>query len=268
MNPINDIRNILLTVSYDGRRFCGWQKQLQNGQETFRTVQGELEKALFKLHKHKIDVNAAGRTDSGVHAVGQAVNFYTDIKKIPAENFIPALNSILPCDIRIVNSQEVSKLLHARFNALFRTYRYYIKCGNRVPAHEMPYCWNIRRYPDITTLNSLASCLHGEMDCSVFSVSGDQSLSTSRYIKHAVFFEEKDCLVFEISANAFLWKMVRSILGTILYCEENNVIADDFKILIADKKRKSVFPTAPPEGLFFWSVEYPNDLLTPVSGLR
>lgn len=260
-NSLN-LRNILLTVSYDGSNFCGWQKQTKNGKETFRTVQGELEKALAKIHKHTVETNGSGRTDSGVHAARQACNFFTDIKSIASANFIPALNSILPKDINISNSVEVSPLLHARFNAVSRTYRYYIKCGSDIFAHERPYCFHLRRYPDINKLNGMASLLSGETDCTVFSAAGDQSLSKSRYIKKAVFFLENNYLIFEICANAFLWKMVRSITGSLLHFEEKGFSKEEVKKIILSKQRKNAGPTAPPYGLFLWSVEYPKDLLS------
>ncbi|UTC66054.1 MULTISPECIES: tRNA pseudouridine(38-40) synthase TruA [unclassified Treponema] len=261
MEAAQDQKNILLTVSYDGTNFCGWQKQTKEGNETFRTVQGELEKALAKIHKHPIETNGSGRTDSGVHAARQAVNFFSDIKSMRAANFLPALNSILPKDIRIMEAAEVSSLLHARFNALSRTYRYRIKCGKTVFAHEQPYVWHIRRYPDIAILNEMASCLSGELDCTAFSAAGDQSISKSRYIKKAVFFMENDYLIFEISANAFLWKMVRSIVGTLLHLEETGAGKKEFKAVLESKKREKAGPTAPPQGLFLWSIEYPADLL-------
>ena len=102
------MRNILLTVSYDGTDFCGWQRQDdKDGSEANRTVQGEVEKALEKLHKEKITLYGSGRTDSGVHALGQAANFYTPIDSIPAENFVRALNAFLPDDVQILESCEV-----------------------------------------------------------------------------------------------------------------------------------------------------------------
>lgn len=261
MRPSSDLKNILLTVSYDGTNFCGWQKQTKNGIETFRTVQGELEKALFKLHKHPVETNGSGRTDSGVHAARQAVNFFTDIKNIKAPSFVPGLNSLLPKDISILEAVHVSSGLHARFNALSRTYRYYIKCSDAVPAYERPYCLQLKRTPNINALNKMASLLSGETDCSVFSAAGDQSISKSRYIKKAVFFIEKDFLIFEICANAFLWKMVRSVIGSFLQFEEKGLSKEDVKAIIVSGKRNLAGATAPPNGLFLWSIEYPKNLL-------
>ena len=110
------MRNILLTISYDGTNFCGWQKQ-----ENQRTVQGEIEKALEIVHKTKIDLHGSGRTDSGVHAAAQAATFFSPIDSIPIENYPLALNSYLPKDVRIMNAAEVDEAFHARFSATRRT---------------------------------------------------------------------------------------------------------------------------------------------------
>ena len=176
------MRNILLTISYDGTNFCGWQKQ--DGQ---RTVQGELEKALETVHKSKIELHGSSRTDSGVHAMAQAATFLSPIDSIPIENYPVALNSYLPKDIRIMNARTVDESFHARFSATKRTYRYFLYCGTVPSAHEMNYIWYIHRKVDVARLNRMASVLHGEIDCATFTASGDESKSTFRYIEHAVF---------------------------------------------------------------------------------
>jgi len=256
-------RNILLRISYDGTRFHGWQKQLQHGEESFRTVQGEVERALALLHKHPVELFGSGRTDAGVHACGQAAHFFTDIARIKPESFVPALNSALPKDVRIIEAAHVSDNLHARFSARLRTYRYFIHCGKTAFAHQLPYCWHIRREPDINLLNRMAGVLSGELDCTTFSAAGDQSKSKSRYIYTAHFFTDRDFLVFEISANAFLWRMVRSVTGTLLHYEQQNGTKEDFEAVLRSKDRRNAGETAPPQGLFLWSIDYPQQLLTP-----
>ena len=141
------MRNILLTISYDGTNFCGWQKQ--DGQ---RTVQGEIEKVLEIVHKSQIDLHGSGRTDSGVHAAAQAATFFSPIDSIPVENYPLALNSYLPKDIRIMSARVVDNSFHARFSATKRTYRYFLHCGSTPPAHEMNYVWCIHRKIDIARL--------------------------------------------------------------------------------------------------------------------
>lgn len=245
------MRNILLLISYDGTNFCGWQRQ-----DNQRTVQEEIEKVLETVHKQKIELHGSGRTDSGVHAAAQAATFFSPIDTIPVENYPLALNSYLPKDIRIMSASVVDDSFHARFSATSRTYRYFLCCGTTPMAHEMNYIWNIHRAVDVARLNRMASVLHGEMDCATFAASGDQSKSTFRYIEQAVFFWENDKLVFEIRANAFLWKMVRSIVGSLIYYEKQGMDKEDFAEIVNSKNRKLAGPTAPPNGLFLWSVSF------------
>ena len=249
-------RNIALKVSYDGTDFLGWQRQNERAAGKGRTVQEEIEKAIAVMHGHPVPLIGSGRTDSGVHAAGQVANFHTDIARLPAERFVPALNSLLARDIRILDSREVSRDFHARFDARARTYRFFIYCGKHPLAHEMPYIWHLGRWPDVAKLNRMASALQGEIDCSTFTASGDQSHTRSRYLYGAHFFPEGERLVFEISANAFLWKMVRSITGTLLYLEERGASAEEFLRILESRDRKQAGPTAPGNGLFLWDVRY------------
>lgn len=251
------MKNILLKVSYDGTDFCGWQRQDKaDGGKPLRTVQGELETALSKMLKEPISVNGSGRTDSGVHAFGQTANFLSCYDSIPAENYVLALNGLLPRDIRVLESKEVPLDFHARFNAVCRTYRYFMAVGPSIPAHEMRYIWPLRHQPDLDTLNSMSSCLQGELDFTTFTASGDLCPSKCRFIEKASFYTEGKKIVFEISANAFLWKMVRSIVGSLIYYEHQGKDAKFFSDILYAKDRRLAGPTAPPWGLFLWSVDY------------
>lgn len=255
------MRNILLTISYDGTLFCGWQRQdKSDGGKSVRTVQGEIEKVLEKIHKTKILLQGSGRTDSGVHAVAQAANFLTALDSIPTQKFIPAMNSLLPSDIRIMSAKQVGENFSARFDATSRTYRYFIVPSHKVLASQMSYVWDIANEPDINKLNEMASCLKGELDCATFAAAGDKSISTCRYIFDAHFFYQDlfpcgKALVFEITANAFLWKMVRSIVGSLIYFEKNCDVSY-FKTALESRTRSKVGPTAPPQGLFLWNVSF------------
>ncbi len=249
------LRNIALTISYDGTRFLGWQRQSGKA-KTGRTVQEAVETALERMHGHAVPLIGSGRTDSGVHAVGQVANFFTDIASIPAERFIPALNSMLPADARVVGSREVDPLFHARFSALARTYRFFLHCGERPFAHELPYVWHIGRWPSLARVNSMAAYLSGEIDCTTFAAAGDQSLTRSRYLFGARFFPEGERLVFEISANAFLWRMVRSVVGTIVHLDAKGADPAEFARVLRSKDRSLAGPTAPGTGLFLWNVRY------------
>ena len=257
------MRNILLTISYDGTDFCGWQRQDdKDGGEANRTVQGEVEKALEKLHKEKITLYGSGRTDSGVHALGQAANFYTPIDSIPAENFVRALNAFLPDDIRLLESVEVPEDFNARKSATSRMYRYFISLGNAVCANNARYSWYVPNYePDLNRLNKYCECLKGEIDCASFAASGDDSVSTNRYIDGARFFIQKDIwgqdlLVFEIEANAFLWKMVRTLSGTLVNLDKAAAPEDSMKKILESHDRTQAGVTAPPTGLFLYKIKF------------
>ncbi|MCL2214463.1 MAG: tRNA pseudouridine(38-40) synthase TruA [Treponema sp.] len=252
-------RNIKLTIAYDGTDFCGWQRQENN-----RSVQEEIEKALEKIHSHPVNLAGSGRTDSGVHAAGQAANFFTDIGSMEAGRFVPALNSLLPRDVRILDACEEQDNFHARFSARMRTYRYQFVfcCGATNPAmpHESRYHLPLHRYPRIGILNAYGRLLSGETDCTIFAGAGDNALtedkSKNRYIYRAYFYIDRNTLVFEICANAFLRNMVRSVAGTFLHYEETLTPPEKLREIIASGERSLAGPTLPPRGLFLWKVEY------------
>ena len=254
------MRTIKLLLAYDGTDFCGWQRQ--DGEPGQRTVQAAVESALEQMHQHPVAVVGAGRTDSGVHAAGQTASFQTDINSIKPERFVPALNGFLPQDVRVLEASEARSDFHARFDASSRTYRYYYICCRHALPFESRYALQLWRYPDIALLNAYCRTILGERDCSLFAaaekgeVAGGSGKSRSRYISRASFFIETDRLVFEISANAFLWKMVRSIAGTFLHYEERNTPPDQLRDIIASGDRSLAGPTMPPHGLFLWKVDY------------
>lgn len=249
-------RNIALRISYDGTRFSGWQRQNGGNAGLYRTVQEEIEKALEKMHKHPVPLIGSGRTDSGVHAVGQVANFMSDIPSIPESRFVQGLNSLLPRDIRILSSWSAPLDFHSRFSAQSRTYRYFIHCGKTSLAHELPYVWHIGRWPDLSVLSSMCAHLYGELDCTTFAATGDKSPSKFRFIYGARFFPEGNTLIFEITANAFLWKMIRSLTGTLLTMENKGQTADDFAAVLHSKDRNQAGLTAPSSGLFLWNIHY------------
>lgn len=253
-------QNVLLKLSYDGTHFLGWQAQKKNGVLLGRTVQEALEDALEKLHHYRIKTVAAGRTDTGVHAREQAVNFFTNLKSINELQFPLAINAFLPHTIRVLSAHFVVPSFSARFNALFRTYRYFIFCGKTPYPYNAPYCFHIRHTPSIAKLNELTCVLLGEKDFSFFAYSRDPSVSKARYIKKAHFFIEGNYLVFEITASSFLWRMVRSIVGTLLDYERKGLDASYLQNVMLSKERKYAGVTAPPNALFLWNVEYPKDI--------
>ncbi|MCL1930175.1 MAG: tRNA pseudouridine(38-40) synthase TruA, partial [Treponema sp.] len=232
------MRTIKLLIAYDGTDFCGWQRQAGSGAQGVRTVQSVIEDALETMHGHPAALTGAGRTDSGVHAAGQCAHFYTDIESIDPPRFVPALNGLLPQDVRVLEAAEAAPDFHARFDARGRTYRYFFICGRRTLPHESRYALRLWRQPRIEKLNAYCRLLLGERDCSIFAGAGDTSKSRSRHISHAAFFAEGRQLVFEISANAFLWKMVRSIAGTFLHYEERGAPPEQLRDIIASGRRE------------------------------
>ncbi len=257
------MKNILLTVSYDGTDFCGWQRQDSCGvKNTSRTVQGELEKALERLLKVEVNIYGSGRTDSGVHALGQKANFYSPVDTFPEKNYARALNAMLPKDIRILSSMEVPEDFNSRKNATSRMYRYFISTAESVSASMNRFSWTYPYTPDLSRLNEMASLLKGEMDCASFAASGDLSVSTNRYIDGARFFMQEvfpsgeKFLVFEIEANAFLWKMVRTLTGTLVSLDRAEKNPDEFKKIIEARDRRLSGLTAPPSGLFLYDIKF------------
>lgn len=250
-----DDRNIKLLIAYDGTDFSGWQRQGVSAGAA-RTVQGVIEKALERMHQRPVALTGSGRTDAGVHAVGQVANFYTAINGINPARFAPALNGLLPRDVRVLEAAETRPDFHARFDAAVRTYRYHFIAGRYALPHESRYHLQIHRHPRVALLNAYGRLLTGERDCSIFAGAGDSGKSRSRYIFRAFFLVEGDRLIFEISANAFLRKMVRSIAGTFLHYERQGTPPEELGEIIASGERGLAGPTLPPQGLFLRKIDY------------
>lgn len=247
------MRNIRLDIAYDGTNYCGWQIQPKH-----ITVQGIIEKALSKIHKKDMEIIGSGRTDSGVHADMQVVNFYTDIDSILAESFRSALNSLLPKDIRVLKSYEVEKDFHSRYKAYRRTYKYYIKLGEVGHPRYRDFCYLVRKPLDLKLLNDLARELIGEHDFTTFAAAGDQAPTKIRTIYSANFYSEGEFIVFKICGNAFLQRMVRSITGTLLDLAWKKETPETMRSILTSKDRSRAGTTAPARGLFLNLVEYPK----------
>ncbi len=245
------IRCIKLTISYDGTDFAGWQKQPDR-----RSVQWEIEKALSSMHGRPIHVTGAGRTDSGVHAAGQVAHFYTDIATIDAPRFQLALNKLMPRDVRIVQAEQVDDDFHARYDARLRRYKYYVRAGQFSFPHLDRFAWRVHHEPDLARLNRMAACLRGEIDCTSFSSAKDPNENRFRYLHHAVFYREGDAIVFDVAANAFLWHMVRSLVGTLVNLDREGAPLDSLIRILESGDRKKAGATAPASGLFLWNVDY------------
>ena len=239
-----------MRLAYDGTDFSGWQ--IQKNQ---RTVQGVVAQALEQIHGHPVDLRAAGRTDSGVHAHGQVANFISD-STIPTGRFGLALNTKLPRDVQALASDEVSDTFHSRYDARWRVYKYFIHNAPYDDPFSRRYSIIIKRKLDINLLNVHAAALIGIHDFTTFSAAGDQSESKIREIRNAVFYPEREFLVFRIVGNAFLWRMVRSILGTLLEIEESRRASGYLKSVLCARDRSLAGTTAQAKGLSLYQVGY------------
>lgn len=243
-------RTMKLTLAYDGSCFAGWQVQVAH-----RTVQGVLEHALEDLHGRHVGLAGAGRTDAGVHATGQVASFRTGLS-IPAPKLADALNARLPRDVRILDSREEEEGFDARRSARERTYRYYLYPVTVGFPHLRRFCWRVPRLPDAARLNRIASALLGEQDFATFTATGGSETTTVRCVTRATFYPQGAFVVFEIAANAFLRKMVRSVLGTILAVAASGGGAEAMRELIESRQRGRAGATAPARGLFLEQVSY------------
>ncbi|WDI36152.1 tRNA pseudouridine(38-40) synthase TruA [Entomospira entomophila] len=237
-------------VSYNGAEFCGWQLQPQG-----RSVEEVLRKALLKLPGEISNIQAAGRTDAGVHASGQVVAFNTTHRTIPANKFTYILNKELPHDLQITHSEEVSLVFNPRRHAMARLYCYRIKTQQALFT-TIQNVTIIRHQLNLKELNQLAQLFVGTHDFSAFSSSKDMHKSKIRTIHSANFVMISGILHFYIKGNAFLMNMVRRIVGTLiqpLSFEENYT-----RILHAlqSKEKKSTGATALPNGLTLEWVYY------------
>ena len=249
-------RRLKVTVAYTGTGFVGWQVQARG-----RTVQGEFEAALATMHGHPVRVHAAGRTDTGVHADGQVVGFDSDIDSISPERFCIALNSWLPPDVRAVMSREVDDRFHARYSATRRVYRYYWSAEAVVHPAAAGRVTRLKHRPSVANLNRLAGPLLGRHDFSTFTPPTEPSDNRVREVTHAAFFPRGTFLVFEIAANAFLWRMVRSVAGTLIELDKLGAGPIEVARRLAACDHAAAGPSAPSGGLALHRVEYPEEYM-------
>ena len=248
-------RRFRLDLAYDGTDFEGWQSQVREGEPNGRTVQTELEKVLAIMVKAPVPIVGAGRTDSGVHARGQCAHFDA-VTRMEGPHFMRGFNSLLPPDVRVMNCHEVEPTFHARFSALARVYHYHIVAAPSLMPWETRYCHRVNELPSLRILNSMASHLYGEMDFTSFAHAKDPSLSKNRFIYHASFFPQGDKVIFQIAGNAFLWRMVRSLVGTLLDLGDRGLGVTEFAAILQAKDRRQAGPTAPGQGLYLHKVIY------------
>jgi tRNA pseudouridine38-40 synthase len=245
-----EMRNIRLTLSYDGTNYHGWQIQ-PNGV----SVEETLRAAVARILNHDVKLYAGGRTDAGVHAMGQVVNFFTP-KKIAHDNLVRGLNSMLPPDIRIRESIDADPSFHARYSAKSKTYIY---CVLNHP-HNSPF---LTRYVlhapyslDVPTMRGAIKHVAGEHDFSAFKKKNEAYKSTVREVKRAGIATKGRMVFVVIEATGFLRYMVRNIVGTLMLVGRGKMDGEGFRAVLEAGEREGAGPTAPPQGLFLREIKY------------
>lgn len=243
----------LLRVAYDGTDFAGYQRQSSE-----RTVQAALETALAAIWSQALATTAAGRTDAGVHATGQYVSFLAPDRRVPTERIAAAINTHLPDDVRITAARTVDDSFHARYDARMRHYRYHLASVPVLEPHRRRYVWRVRDDLDFRRMQSDAAVLEGAHDFATFAAAGAAD-DCVRQVTYAHFVQRDDQMVFAIGANGFLWKMVRSIVGTLVERETARLRGQrcaPMAQVLGAADRSLAGTTAPPHGLFLYEVDY------------
>jgi tRNA pseudouridine38-40 synthase len=242
------VRNIRLTIEYDGSDFCGWQKQPK-----VRTVEGEMVRVLSGLVGGEPEIVTAARTDSGVHAVGQVVNF-SCLAAIAVEDLRNAVNALLPPDIKVVGAREVPLAFNARFDATRRTYRY--ELSTRPTSVWRMRRWYVRWDLDPESMREVGQGLLGQHDFSAFTCKDEQRSPWIEMKEFALEVIEPEGLAMVFSANRFLRKMVRLLTGTLVEVGRGKLRPGEFFDILSNRDRNRAGPCAPPQGLYLMGVEY------------
>jgi tRNA pseudouridine38-40 synthase len=244
-------RNIRLLLEYDGTGYHGWQRQADAA-----TIQQTLEEALERLTGEKVALIGSGRTDAGVHALGQVANFRHK-STIPLKAFHDGLNSFLPKDIAVLAATEVPSDFHARKSARAKTYEYRILNRPNPSPLNRRYAWWIPHPLDLPAMAAAAATLAGEHDFTAFRASGSDNKNPVRRVLAAAWREEPGGWVsFTITATGFLRGMVRSLVGTMAEVGRGKAPAAKLAELLGSGVRQAVGPTAPPQGLYLVEVFY------------
>ena len=244
------MRNIKLTIEYDGKDFNGWQKQPNK-----LNIQGEIEKAIYNITKEKVDLIGSGRTDAGVHALGQIANFKTN-SNISIEKLPLAINSQLKNSIIIKKAEVVDERFHSRYNAKQKTYRYIInnsKSGTAI-YRNLEYCFPIEL--DVEKMKEATKYFEGEHDFKAFKSSGTSGKNSVRTIYKAIVKKEGERIIIELTGNGFLYNMVRIISGTLLEVGMGKIAPDEIENIIESKDRQKAGKTLPAHGLYLVEVLY------------
>jgi len=248
------MRTIKLTLAYDGTAYAGWQIQSQG-----RTVQEVIESTLAKITREPVRVTASGRTDAGVHALGQVVGFRTECR-LPVEVFLRALNAALPRAIAVLEAAEAPEGFHATLHAKRKRYRYLIYDGPVRDVFRLRTAWHGPRDLDVEAMHRAAQALRGTHDFSSFETHGSERKTSVRTVFDISVRrgDEGDphLVAIEVEADGFLYNMVRTIVGTLVKVGRHARSEAWVAEVLAATDRRAAGPTAPPQGLFLMRVEY------------
>ena len=240
-----------MTVAYDGARYFGWQVQPDK-----TTVQGELERVLLELTGESTRVHCSGRTDTGVHARGQVAHFDLESELQPPRALL-GLNALLPEDIRVLTLKKASADFHSRFSATAKEYRYFIWNGPVLPPHVRLYRTHIKTPLDTKAMAQAAKALVGRNDFAAFSANPNREIGeTVRLVHELTVRRHGHEIVLIARGEGFLYKMVRSLAGFLIRVGTGELEPDVAAGILASGVRTAQVPTAPPQGLFLWKVEY------------
>lgn len=247
---------VKLLISYDGTDFSGWQVQTQAPRPT---IQAQIEGALSQIFNQEVKVIGSGRTDAGVHAIGQIAHF--DLPKPLREmDICYKLNRMTPNSIAVRRAWMAPEGFHAQLSAERKTYRYWVHNHRRPTALRCRYSAWIRYSLDLDYLSQLAKMIEGLHDFKSFQSVGTETVTTERMIYSATWRKRGSSLLFTITGDGFLKQMVRNLVGTMLEMNWKKRPVDDLLRILQEKDRKAALTTAPPEGLYLSRVYYPQEL--------
>ena len=245
------MRNIRIKLAYDGTDFHGWQVQPNQA-----TIQGALQDVLTEIEGNTVEIHGSGRTDAGVHALGQVASFHLK-NTIPTENLRRAMNRLLPDAIRVLEAEEVDTNFHPRRRAVSKTYEYRILRGEVCPPFSSRYVYH-HPYPlNEPAMAKAANAFAGTHDFrSLAAAGGEEKESTVRTIFLSELEKDGDLLTYRVRGNGFLYRMVRNIVGTLVEVGRGNKAAADIDRILAAKQRSEAGPTVPARGLFLVEVQF------------
>ena len=250
------VRNVRVLIAYDGSRFFGWQRQAG-----LESVQEGLEEGLEALVGDRVVVHGSGRTDAGVHALGQVASFHIDTR-IQDEKLLFALNHHIPEGVVLLDLETCADDFHAQYSARGKRYLYLIRSTRFPPPFGRQYCLWTRKTLDLDAMRQAARCMVGQHDFSAMASAGSPRKTNVRHVQAIHLVARRDGLALLVQGNGFLYNMVRTMVGTLLEVGQGKRAASSIPELLASRDRAQAGPTAAAAGLYLRSVLYPEPVFT------